>query len=357
MQPAKGAAMEPSKKPLRSKHFKLLTALLLGFAGAIVAPVWGQDDPCNATIVADDGAFTARDLCDMIAASGKNVTVFHSQCYGGDTAQCCNSPTGGGCHSSGGSPGQVQYYGEYDQGTANAIQPGNSASNVHQSVGVIGASDSVITYAGKPNQLDHDMAQQIAGQNADTTNLEGDGLGGLGGGVEGAATAANLKDAIHNAASQDVWIWISDHGNKGGPSETGFCEPGGSTSVPLIFFDFLLADMARDPGDTAFIFLDSLDPFPETLSVTFNSLAQIIQGQDAVFHQFGEFGYYRYPVPVPESSVSTENDLVILNLTTSTPFEFSAFVDSGPIEKPDPVFTNGFESGDVSAWTAYTSGS
>jgi len=355
----------------RSKAW-IRVVLVLGMTAILGGYAYADEDSCNATIVTDDGSMTAQDLCDMIADSGKNVTVFHSQCYGGDVTICCNNASGAGCHNSGGSSGEVQYYGEYDQGTADALEPGATAGEIHQSgadntsnstpidgncSGTVGEDDTVITFAGDPNDQDHDMAQQISDQNDNTVNLEGDGTAE---GVEGAATAEELEDAIDNADSDDVWIWISDHGNKGGPSSGGLLEPGTFIDLILTLAASVIDDMWNDPGDTAWIFFDSPGPFPTLLEVEFNGYSYTIPGWEAKFHEIGGREFYRYLLPVPEETVDTVNFMRVsyppdgeplpdelpepvnaqpvepqpLPIPTM-PFMFETFVDSGPIAKPE----------------------
>ena len=332
----------------------LAAILLLGILAVFASPAAAQNDPCNATIVTADGSMTAQDLCDMIKASGKSVTVFHSQCYGGDVAKCCNNAGGGGtggggggsgCHNSGGSPGELQYYDEYDKGTADALKPGGSGSSIHQSGAnnttsstpvsggcgdkpTVQDGDTVITFAGDPAAQDHTMGQQIAGQNGNTVNLEGDGTAN---GVEGAATAEELKKALKNAKGH-VWIWISDHGNMGGDTATGECPGGSIIDLILTIAASVLNDMLADPGTSGWIFLDSPNPFPPVLDIVFNGSAYTISGADARVVDNGDDPFYRYLLEVPENSITTENWLQVFN-PTNTHFSFEAFVDSGPIEK------------------------
>lgn len=312
----------------------------------------GGEDPCNATIVTSDGAITARDLCDMIEGSGKNVYVFHSQCYGGDVAMCCGTREGGnaGCHYSGGAPGELQRYGEYDQAVADALRPGATTGRIHEAgeAGVpedsstptshcpgrgarIAEGDSVITFAGDPAQADHDMAQQIQNQNGadNTTVLSGDGSAE---GVDGAATADNLRDAIEDAESDNVFIWLSDHGNRGGKSVEEKLPARSRSDLEVPFPEEILEHMHHDPGQDAYLFLDSPDPLPAELPLSVNGETYVVPGEVAARLTFGERSFHRLVLPIPEEQVRPINRVTLEN-PSDRALAVTVMLDSGPIAK------------------------
>ncbi len=328
------------------------------------------DDPCNATIVTVDpelpddpdnpkklSSITINDFCEMIKSSGKKVTVFNTQCYGGGAVECCGdgggaTPGGEGCHHAGGHSGEPTAYGQYDMGVAGALKPGAAGGDIHQAgadnttsttpesscegqSAQVGANDTVITFAGDPleasggNPSDHDIGQQVSDNNTSTVNLEGDGSSPD---VEGPATSEALADAINSAAGDTVWILMLDHGNAGGPS-VDVPAPTSITVTATVSFDsYLLDHMAADYGAHGWIVMQSDNAFPALTEVGFGGQTYWVSSSDARLVQLGGQHFYRYLLAVPEQHVTASNEIAVTNLTDpDTSFEL--FVDTGPIAK------------------------
>ncbi len=328
------------------------------------------DDPCNATIVTVDpelpddpdnpnklSSITVNDFCEMIKSSGKKVTVFNTQCYGGGTVECCGDGGGAtaggeGCHHAGGHSGEPTAYGQYDMGVAGALKPDAAGGDIHQA-GVdnttsttpesncedqsaqVGANDTVVTFAGDPlvasggNPSDHDIGQQVSDNNSNTVNLEGDGTSPD---VEGPATAGALADAINSAAGDTVWVLMLDHGNAGGPSVDVQAPTSTTVTLTASFDSYLLDHMAADYGAQGWIVMQSEGSFPVLTEVAFGGQSYWVSSSDARLVDVGGQQFYRYLLAVPEQQVTTSNEIALTNLTDPDT-SFEVFMDTGPIAK------------------------
>lgn len=345
------------------------------------APAWAES---YGTLVANDGCdiydWELRFLIDtFIDGDYESMILAFTQCYGGDMmddfAGLPNSAI-----LSGSEPGNTTDYGGYHAGLSSGLMPGSDTDTAHTagvahassgdtpntagSTQTIGgtASTHVLVWAGKPNQLDQDDIDNIAGNfggnpNTTVTVLSGDGTGSN---TDGAATLDNLIDAMDSIGSvmgpgEQFILFVTDHGDLDAAA-TNVILDGGIDQVgdlDLIAYDDMLADDANIPSLTLISDTEIASHLAQMQTVALNGVTLVDASQPAqsFFDVFTELQFdldndglideYRYHAALDESLLSGLDNSVLFDYAGTAPVNLDHLtLNSGAISRiivPEPT--------------------